>query len=316
MGGMADGILKAMLKDAYTIQELMLEVGDGHTLYVQDWGNKNAKNPTIVLHGGPGGQIKEKHKSAFDPAVNRVVFFDQRGSGQSIPAGSLENNTTSRLIEDISKIADNLKIKRFTLHGTSWGSTLSLAYAIAHPERVAAIVIGGIFTGSKSESDWINKGRFKDFYPDVWQAYLDRTPEAYRGDPSAYHYDRAENGTLEEQKASGYAYECLESGVIQLDDRFIADDFSTYDPSGVRIEMHYLKNGCFMPDRYIIDNVSKLTMPVYIVQGRYDMVCPPITAYEIHKKLPQSYLYWTVSGHHVDHEGENIFRSIITQLSR
>ena len=303
-----------MQKDSYTIQEITLDVGDGHSLYVQDWGDKDAVAPTIFLHGGPGSSVKEKHKSVFDPKNQRVIFFDQRGSGQSTPTGSLENNTTTDLIEDISKIADRLEFKTFNLHGSSWGSTLALACGIAHPERVSALVIGGVFTGSKSESDWIDKGHFKTFFPDVWQAYLDRTPKEFQDNPSAYHFDKVESGTPEEQKASGYAYGCLEGGVIQLDDRFKADDFATYNPAGIRIEMHYLKNGCFMPDRYILDNTNKLTMPVYIVQGRYDMVCPPTTAYEIHNKLVDSKLYWTQSGHHVEHEGENIFRSILASL--
>jgi proline iminopeptidase len=303
-----------MLKDSFTIQELMLDVGGGHTLYVQDWGNKDSAVPTIFLHGGPGSQLKEKYKAVFDPNTQRVIFFDQRGCGQSTPAGSLENNTTDKLISDITKIADELNISKFNINGSSWGSTLALGYGIAHPERVSALVLGAIFTGSKAEADWIDQGHFKTFYPDVWAAYLERTPEENRTNPSAYHFDKVINGTAQEQKASGYAYECLETGVIQLDDRFTPGDFAEYDPAGIRIEMYYLKNGCFMPDRYILDNTYKLTMPVHIVQGRYDMVCPPTAAYELHNKLVNSKMYWTLSGHHVEHEGQNIFKSILAGL--
>ena len=303
-----------MQNDSFTNQEFMLDVGDGHQLHVVDWGNKDASVPYIHLHGGPGSQAKDKHKAPFDPAAQRVIFFDQRGCGLSTPYGLIENNTTQDLVADISKIADKLQIEKFSLHGTSWGSALALAYAIAHPERIAALVIGGVFTGSKFENDWIDRGHFKIFYPDVWQAYLDRTPEQYRDDPSAYHFDKVINGTPEEQKRSGYAYDCLESGIIRLDDRFQSEDFAEYDPASIRIEMHYLGKGCFMPDRYIFDNLAKLTMPIHVVQGRYDMVCPPATAYELHKKLPNSHLYWTLSGHAVEHEGENIFRAIIASL--
>jgi len=303
-----------MLKDIDTNKELMLDVGDGQAIYIQDWGNKNATTPTIFLHGGPGSQVKDKHKAAFDPETQRVIFFDQRGCGQSTPFGSLENNTTLKLVADISVIAEKLSLGKFNLHGSSWGSTLALAYAIKNPERVANLVIGGVFTGSKAESDWIDQGHFKPFYPDVWDAYVQRTPEEYHGDPSAYHFDKVINGTPEEQRLSGYAYECLEAGVIQLDDRFTPGDFETYDAAGIRIEMHYLSNGCFMPDRYILNNADKLTMPVYIVQGRYDMVCPPTTAYELHQKVANSKLYWTLSGHHVEHEGQNIFKSIMAYL--
>ncbi len=304
-----------MTDDGYEISDTMLDVGDGHVLYVYEWGNKDAKTPIIFLHGGPGSQVKDKHKSSFNPKKHRVIFFDQRGSGNSTPFGSLELNTTDNLIEDISKVADKLSADTFILHGSSWGSTLALAYALKYPERVEALVIGGVFTGSKAESDWIDKGKFRTFFPDVWQAYLDRTPVKYRANPSAYHFDKVISGTLEEQKLSGYAYECLESGVIQLDDRFHADNLVDHDPSSIRIEMFYLANGCFMPDRYVLDNATKLTVPVHIVQGRYDMVCPPQTAYELHNKLPNSRLYWTLSGHKQEHEGQNIFMAIFDQLS-
>ncbi len=303
-----------MQSDSYTNHEHNIDVGNGHTLYVCDWGNKNAKVPFIFLHGGPGSCVKDKHKAVFDPAIHRVIFFDQRGSGQSSQRGSLEHNTTTDLISDISRIADELNIDTFYLHGTSWGSTLALAYAIAHPHRVAALVIGGVFTGSKAETEWLDHGGFKTFYPDVWQAYLDRTPQEYRDNPTAYHCDKVVNGSPEDQKLSGYIYDSMESAVAKLDDRFDLDDFEKYDASAIRIEMQYMGNGCFMPDRYILSNTDSLTMPVHIVQGRYDMVCPPVTAYELHSKLKSSHLYWTISGHAVDHEGQNIFKSIFARL--
>lgn len=304
-----------MNKDHYLISEKMLDVGDGHSLYIHEWGNANASTPIIFLHGGPGSHVRNSHKRVFDPTIHRVIFFDQRGSGKSTPYGSLENNTTDKLIEDISKIADSFGIKNFILRGNSWGSTLALAYALAHPERVHSLVLGGIFTGSKAEADWIDKGKFKLFFPDVWQAYLDKTPVEHHDDPSRYHFDKVINGTPEEQKMSGFVYECLEAGAIKLDDRFEPDSFEDYDPSGIRIGMYYLSHACFMPDRHILNNAHKLTMPVHIVQGRYDMVCPPHTAYELHTALPHSKLYWTLSGHSHEHEGENIFRSIFASMS-
>lgn len=294
---------------------MMLDVGDGHTLYVQEWGNPKVSVPIIFLHGGPGSQVKDKYKGRFNPQTQRVIFFDQRGCGKSTPYGSLENNTTDELIEDITKIANACNAKTFVIHGCSWGSTLALAYALKYPDRVHALVIGGVFTGSKTELNWLDKGQFKTFYPDVWQAYLDKTPTAHHSDPSKYHFDKVINGTADEQKLSGYAYDCLEAGVIQLNDRHEAEDFETYDPAGIKMEMHYMSNGCFMPERHILNNAEKLTMPVYIVQGRYDMVCPPQTAYELHSKLPNSKLYWTLSGHKHEHEGENIFRSIFASLN-
>lgn len=303
-----------MQNDPYINQTLSLEVGNGHTLYVVDWGNKEAATTFIFLHGGPGSRIQGKYRSAFDPLTQRVIFFDQRGCGLSTPYGSLEHNTTQDLISDISKIADHFQLDNFVLHGSSWGSTLALAYAVKHPRRVKALVIGGVFTGAKTEIDWLDQGRFKTFYPDVWREYLERTPEPHRENPSAYHFDKALHGNLEEQKASAYAYGCLEAGVIKLDDRFTPEDFAEYDPAGTRIEMHYMSHDCFMSDRYILDNTDKLTMPVHIVQGRYDMVCPPTAAYELHSKLANSQLYWTISGHAVEHEGQNLFKAIMASI--
>ncbi len=189
-----------MNTDQYTLSEHTLDVGDGHILYIQEWGSKAAGIPIIVLNGGPGGQVKDKHKAPFDPLRHRVIFFDQRGCGKSTPYGSLENNTTDKLLADITKIADLIQADTFILYGTSWGSTLALAYAVANPARVHALVIGGIFTGSQAESDWINKGQFKTFFPDVWQAYLGRTPVEHHDDPSRYHLDKVIHGTVDEQK--------------------------------------------------------------------------------------------------------------------
>jgi proline iminopeptidase len=303
-----------MEKDEFTNGIFKLPVGNGHKLHVVDWGNNNAKTPFIFLHGGPGSSVKDKYKKAFDPKLHRVIFFDQRGCGGSTPAGSLKNNTTQDLIEDISKIAKELNIAEFYLSGQSWGSTLALAYAVAHPENVKGLVIGGVFTGSRDEINWVDKGYFKTFYPEAWQAYVDRTPKEFQDNPSSYHFDKLLNGKPNEQKVSGYAYECLESGIVKLDDRFNPDDYEEYDPSSTRIEAHYLANDCFMLDRHILDNAAQLKMPIHIIQGRYDMVCPPATAYELHSKLPNGRIYWAISGHVPEHETENIQRAILASL--
>lgn len=304
-----------MEPDTYTIEERYLDVGDGHTLYIQDWGNKSANNPVIFLHGGPGGGCKEKHKSSFNPTTQRVIFFDQRGCGKSSPYGLLEHNTTQDLVQDISKIADTLKLDTFVLHGTSWGSTLALVYAIENPARVAALVIGGVFTGSHAEIAWLDQGLFQTFFPDAWQDYLDRTPPEHQGSPTAYHFKTALEGTPDDQKKSAYAYDCLEGAVMQLDDRSAPDIFAEYDPTDMRVEMYYMQNNCFLSDKYVFDNASKLTMPVYMVQGRYDMVCPPKAAYTLRALLPKSELYWALSGHKSEHENQNIFKLLLTRVT-
>lgn len=305
-----------MNPDKHTLAEYFVDVGHGHQLYVQDWGKKTARVPIIFLHGGPGSSVQDKYKRLFHPTTQRVIFFDQRGCGKSLPYGSLEHNTTDDLVKDIETIADKLGIRTFIINGGSWGSTLALVFAIRHPKRVHALVMSGILTGTSSEINWLDKGKFAPFFPDVWQQYLDATPKSAHHDPSSYHFQRVLGNDPVAIKQSAYAYDCLEGGVIQLDDRVSLDDFETYDPAGMRLEIHYLSNKLFLPDNYVFKNATKLTMPVYMVQGRYDMVCPPITAYNLYNKLPKGHLIWTIGGHKDEHESWNIQRTILSELTR
>lgn len=304
-----------MTPDQYTLKEFFIDVGDGHQLYVYEWGSPKGL-PVIFLHGGPGStNVKDRHKNLFDPQKHHVVFFDQRGAGRSIPFGSLEHNTTADLVEDIEKLAKHLKLKQFVLVGGSWGSTLALAYGLKHPKRVLAMVIDGIFTGSQEEIDWLDKGRFRPTFPDAWERYLEATPKSHHHDPSAYHFKRILGKDEEAVRLSGHAYATLEGSVMSLDDRFEVSDATGFDPSGIRVEVHYLANRCFMPDRHILSNARKLTMPIWMVQGRFDMVCPPATAYELNKKLPNSHLIFATSNHRNEHEMYSLMRTILLQLT-
>jgi proline iminopeptidase len=306
-----------MTPDAYTNQELFIEVGDGHTVYVNDWGNLKATTPILFLHGGPGGGTSDKHKQQYDPKRQRVIFFDQRGTGRSIPHGSLEHNTTKELISDISKILDKLDIECCILKGGSWGCCLALAYGITHPDRVTAMVLDGIFTGSQSEIDWLERGMFKTFFPDAWQEILNKTPASHHANPTTYHTKRALHGkNIEDAKASGFAYQQLEYAVLTLDDRKSPIDYETYDPSDIQMEMWYISNRCFMEDNFILDHARKLTMPIYLIQGRYDMVCPPTTAYALHHVLPNSELIWTISGHAASRESWTVMKTLLMELSK
>jgi proline iminopeptidase len=302
-----------MSPDAYIHSEFLLDVGDGHQLFVYDWGNERAETPIICLHGGPGDRAKDKHRDIFDPQLHRVIFFDQRGCGRSLPYGLLENNTTDDLVGDITKIANHLKIKQFYLVGASWGSFLALVYAIHNPKRVAGVVVSAIFTGTKDELEWFSEGRFKPFYPEAWEAYLLKTPESHRGNPTAYHYNMLLHGTEKEQFNAAMALQQLEYSILNLDDRTRTIDPITFDPSGARIEGHYLSQGCFVPDSYILEHTNQLTMPLWIVQGRYDMSCPPYTAYLLHKKVPHSQLFMTIGGHRAEHETYNLLRAILVR---
>ena len=275
----------------------MIDVGGEHQLYTQLWGNPDAKQTIIFLHGGPGSGCSDGQKGLFDPVRHKVLFFDQRGAGNSLPKGSLEANNTDELVDDISKVADAYGIKKFVLTGGSWGSTLALAYALENPQRVTRMVLRGIFTGRQSEIDFLDKGQMRSFFPDVWDRFVATVPPEFADSPTSYHQQHMFGNDKTATKAA-LAYSDFEGSLVTLDDRLAPPtDPKTFDPSGQIIEIHYLVNHCFMPDGYIIKNAAKLTMPIALVQGRYDMVCPPTTAYELHKVLPNSQLYWTVAGH-------------------
>ena len=305
-----------MTPDEHTIKEFYLDVGDGHQLYVQDWGFKEAKHPVIFVHGGPGSCCKDKHKVNFNPSTQRVVFFDQRGSGKSLPKGELKNNETRYLVEDIEKIVYELKLPSVVLTGGSWGSCLALLYGIKHPERVHAMVLNGIFTARKSEIDYLDNGGFKTYFPDLWDNYRSTVPDKYVNNPSRYHYQNVFKTDKELAKKSAYSYaEMLEGPLLNLDDRYEPENFDDFDPDGMRVELHYLKNKCFLPEGYIFNNAHKLTMPIWLIQGRYDMVCPPITAYELNKLLPDSRLVWSVSGHLISRESWALIKLLQEQLA-
>lgn len=304
-----------MTPDEHTNQEIYLDVGDGHKLYVHDWGNVKAKTPILFLHGGPGSHTKDHHKVTFDPSTQRVIFFDQRGSGKSTPTGSLEANTTKEQIGDIEKIADHLALNELTITGGSWGSCLALAYALEHPKRIKAMVLRGIFTASRREFEFIEKGGFKDFFPDVWQNLLKHTPKAHHHNPSEYHYKRILGKNEAEAKESAYYFGNTEAALLNLDDRFTPERFEDYDPAGTIVAVHYYRTLCFLPDRHILDNAHKLKMPIWLIQGRYDMVCPPITAYELNKVLPNSHLVWTTAGHGNERPNYDVNRTILLQMT-
>lgn len=304
-----------MTPDEHTNQEFFLDVGDGHQLYVQDWGKQDAKTPILFLHGGPGGGCKDHHKQRFTPEQQRVIFFDQRGAGKSLPKGELRHNTTSDLVNDIEKIVKQLKLDSFIVTGGSWGSTLALAYAVKHPRRIKAMVLQGISTGSQTELDYLNQGIWRTHFPEAWQAYLDNTPKAHHHDPTAYHFKRILGKDNVAMLESARVYNQMECALMKLDDRFYPKEEADFDGSEQRIEAHYFSNDCFLPGEYVLTNAVPLTMPIWLIHGRYDFVCMPENAYMLHQKLPNSQLIWTINGHHADHESWNVQRQILLQLT-
>ncbi len=303
-----------MTPDQFTLGEHFIEVGDGHSLYVQDWGNSKAKTPIIYLHGGPGDGVDNRNKRRFDPKTQRVIFFDQRGSGRSLPSGELAGNKTPDLVEDIEKIAKHFKLKAFVLVGGSWGSCLSLCYGIKYPKRVAGMVLDGIFLGTKDEMDWLDNGSWQDFFPDLWQSYSANVPESHKHKPSQYIFTKALGTNEAEAKQATYDFIKLQAGLLKLDEELAPKSLEEFDPGSGKIEINYLANNCFIEDNYILKHVRRLTMPIYIVQGRYDMVCRPAIAYKLQQKLPDSCLTWTINGHARQHESNNITSIFINKL--
>lgn len=304
-----------MTPDAFTNQELMLDVGDGHTIYVYDWGLKTAKTPIVHFHGGPGSSTKDAMKACFNPQKQRVIFYDQRGCGKSLPYGSLENNTMPDLVSDVQKILKHLGITDVIFYGRSWGAAVALATAIAHPTHVKALILGSIFTGSQSEIDWIDKGHFETHFPEVWEKFLAETPAGHRKNPSVYHYKNILQGDAHQIFSSALALQQMEYSIMNLDDRPKLVDPETFDPTSARLFAHYLSQGAFMPDGHVLKNAHKLTMPVWLVHGRYDMDCPPITAYKLSKALPNCQgLTWTIANHRTEHETEMVMRVITQQF--
>ncbi len=285
-----------MKPDSNTIEEKIMSVGNGHKLYAQLWGNPNGL-PVVFLHGGPGSGCSDNHKSLFDPAYHKVLFFDQRGSGNSTPMGSLKHNTTEDLVADITKLTDEFGLERFVLTGGSWGSCLALVYAIQNPERVISLVIRGIFTGRQTEIEFLDQGRFQAFFPDVWENFAQSVPEKFRHDPGQYHQPRIFGDDPKAAKESAFEYSKMEGAVMSLDDRARTPAFEDFDPQAITVEMHYLVNNCFLEEGYVFTHAQELKMPVYLLQGRFDAVCPPYTAFELSKLLPNNRLIWTTAGH-------------------
>jgi len=276
--------------EAYNV--FRLKVSDVHDLYVEESGNPNGK-PALILHGGPGGGSQPYYRQFFDPSVYHIVMFDQRGSGKSTPLGNLEDNTTWHLVDDIEKIREKLNIERWVVFGGSWGSTLALAYAEKHPERVKALVLRGIFALRRKELLWFYQEGANFVFADAWEKYLAPIPPAERGDLISAFHRRVTGNNEEEKLKSGRAWTTWEMATSRLyvDPAIIAraeeDDFAV---TFARIESHYFVNaGFFEKDGQLLDEAHKLeNIPGTIVQGRYDMVCPFYTAWDLHKAWPKA----------------------------
>jgi len=289
-------------------QSGLLDVGDGHQIYYEISGNRRGK-PAVYVHGGPGGGSERGQTRVFDPATYMIILFDQRGCGKSTPFASLENNTTWHLVADMERLRQHLKLDKWLVCGGSWGSTLSLAYSITHPDRVSELILRGIFTLRKSELLWYYQGGAAQLFPDEWENFVAPIPENERGDLMAAYYKRLTGDDKNIQLQAAKAWSVWEGSTISFARNpdqvahFGADDFAT---AFARIECHFFVNGGFFEyDGWLLDNVERIrNIPGVIVQGRYDIATPMVTAWDLHKRwLEAEFHIIPDAGHAYDEAG-------------
>ena len=268
----------------------ILDVGEGHQIYVEQCGNPNGL-PVVVLHGGPGGGCSPMMRRFFDPAIFRVVLFDQRGCGKSKPHASVESNTTWHLVDDIERIRSVLGIENWAVFGGSWGATLSLVYAQTHPDRVKQLILRGVFLMTQRELDWFYGGGAGKFWPELWAELNAPIPESERNDLIAAYHRRLFTGIAADEAKYAGPWAAWENALASIsNDRRGISRPSKFARAFARLENHYFHNKGFLEeDGQILRDLSKIAhIPGTIVQGRYDMICPPDMAYRLHKSWPAS----------------------------
>ena len=291
-----------------------LDVGDGHRIRYERVGTPGTK-PAVFLHGGPGGGISPEHRRLFDPARYDVMLFDQRGCGQSTPHAGLEANTTWHLVADIERLRELAGVERWQVFGGSWGSTLALAYAQAHPERVSELILRGVYTVTRAELDWYYQFGVSEMYPDRWEGFVAPIPEDERGNMIAAYRTRLTGDDPQVRLAAARAWSTWEGSNIRLlpDAAFAAgfgeDHFAL---AFARIENHYFVHGAWLEDGQLLRDAHRLRgIPGTIVHGRYDMPCPLRYAWALHKAWPEADFHLIEgAGHAYDEPG------ILDQLIR
>ncbi len=270
----------------------VLPVSPLHNLSYEEVGNPEGK-PVVFLHGGPGGGVIPLYRRFFDPDKWRIILFDQRGCGKSTPHAELTDNTTWDLVSDIEKLRSHLCIDQWTLFGGSWGSTLALAYAQTHPERCCGLILRGIFMLRESEIQWFYQSGASYLFPDAWEGYLAPIPHEERGDLVTAYYKRLTSADEQIRQHAARAWSIWEASTSKLIpdadliERFGGDSFAD---AFARIECHYFINkGFFDSDNQLLANVGRIRhIPAVIVQGRYDVVCPMTSAWDLHRAWPEA----------------------------
>jgi len=280
-----------------------LDVGDGHQIYWEVSGNPNGQ-PAVFLHGGPGGACHSDHRRLFNPNLYKIILFDQRGCGRSIPHAMIEANSTAHLVADLERLRSHLAIERWLILGGSWGATLALAYAQAFPAHVEALVLRGVFTGRQSELDWLYRFGASQIYPDAWQRFLDPIPAAEREDLISAYYQRLTQGLMEQRVHYAKAWCAWEAELMSVTprpERLWLDAEQCL--ALARIETHYFVNQSFLTEGQILAAAPTIAhIPCIIVQGRQDVITPPATAWSLHRALPGSHLHLVAGAGHATAE--------------
>ncbi|MEM9317688.1 MAG: prolyl aminopeptidase [Pseudomonadota bacterium] len=287
-------------------EQQMLDVGDGHQLYVEQCGNPDGA-PVVVLHGGPGGGCSPAMRRYFDPDLWRIVLFDQRGCGRSRPHAEVEANTTWHLVADIERIRETIGIDKWAVFGGSWGATLALIYAQTHAERVAYLALRGVFLAEARELAWFYGGGAGQFWPEQWARFVALVPEPERHDLIAAYHRRLFSSNTTEQTRFARAWVAWENALASVDsDGLSGDSPADYARAFARLENHYFSNNAFLSaDGQILRDIDKIArIPGTIVQGRYDMICPPLSAYRLSEAWPAARLQMVkAAGHALSEPG-------------
>ncbi|MGZ4554105.1 MAG: prolyl aminopeptidase, partial [Mycobacteriaceae bacterium] len=275
-----------------------LDVGDGQQMYYEVSGNPDGK-PVVFLHGGPGGGTGPKNRRVFDPIAYRIVLLDQRGCGRSTPhvadGADLAVNTTQKLIADIEALRVHLNVDRWQVFGGSWGSTLALAYAQSHPERVTELVLRGIFLLRRSEIDWYYNGGAGNLFPELWERFLAPVPEEDRNTDlvEIYHHllHSRDRDVAERAAVAWSTWEAATSSLLTRPGLVAQNSEARFALAFARIENHYFRNGGFLEEGQLLTQSDRIAgIPGVIVQGRYDVVCPTTSAWALHRAWPDSTL--------------------------
>jgi proline iminopeptidase len=275
-----------------------------HHIYYEQCGNP-AGRPVVFLHGGPGSGCNPNQRRFFDPAYYRIILLDQRGCGRSKPLGCVEDNTTEHLVADIENLRNHLGIKSWLVFGGSWGSTLGLAYALAHPDRVTGLILRGIFLSRTSELDWFLND-VKHFYPESWEKLLAYLPPTERDNHLNAYAQRIFSDDTTISLPAAVSWNAYEGSILSLRPSTgtstpVANDIQI---ARARVQLHYILHECFIGQRDILKEVTALAhIPTAIIQGRYDMVCPPLTAWQLSQAMPHAQFHVIADAGHSAMEG-------------